>query len=90
MSRLNLPHGDVWWQQFNDFSEIVPTREITTKTEKTSFSRPWAYFLSGRAQCCSINNTHLNPALYPLNEGNYHYQAYRENYHRRPLTMPSY
>jgi len=29
--------------------EVVLTREITTKIEKTSFSRrwPWAYFLSG-------------------------------------------
>jgi len=25
---------DIWWQQFNDFPEIVPTRQITTKTEK--------------------------------------------------------
>jgi len=36
-------------KNFNDFLEIVPTREITTKIEKTfSFSRPWpwAYFLN--------------------------------------------
>jgi len=35
---------------FNDFPEIVPTGEITTKNgEDFSFSRPWpwAYFLHG-------------------------------------------
>jgi len=46
------PAGD----SFNDFPEIVPTREIKTKIEKTSFSRPrpWAYFWNGPL-CCSIN-----------------------------------
>jgi len=49
---------------FNDFPEIIPTREIKTKIEKTSFSRPrpWAYFWNGPL-CCSINSTHLNPAV---------------------------
>jgi len=34
---------------FNDFLKIVPAGEITTKIEKTSFSRPWpwAYALNG-------------------------------------------
>jgi len=33
---------------FNDFPEIVPTGEITTKIEKIFFVRgPWAYFLNG-------------------------------------------
>jgi len=43
----------------------VPTGEITTKIEKTSFSRPWprSLFLEW-AQCCSISSTHLNPALH--------------------------
>jgi len=40
----------------NDFSEIVPTREITTKIEKTSFSRlwPWACLLNGLNAAASI------------------------------------
>ena len=41
----------------NDFSEIVPTREITTKIEKT-------FLVRGRGPiCCDINSTHLNSAL---------------------------
>jgi len=44
---------------FNDFPEIVPTVEITTKTENTSFSRPWpwAYFLNGPNTEASIAST---------------------------------
>jgi len=50
---------------FNDFPEIVPTREITTNTEKI-----FHFLVRGRgpiflewAYCCSISSTHLNPAL---------------------------
>jgi len=41
---------------FNDFPEIVPIRKITTKIEKTSFSRPWpwAYLLHGPNAASSI------------------------------------
>jgi len=43
---------------FNDFPEIVPTREITTKIKKTFFRffRPWqwAYFLNGPNASSSI------------------------------------
>ena len=50
---------------FNDFLEIVPTREITIKTEKTFlvFSRPWPwnYFFDG-SNAAAYNRTHLNPA----------------------------
>ena len=44
---------------FNDFPEIVPIREITTKKKKTSFSRPWpwAYFLNGPNAAASIAPT---------------------------------
>jgi len=52
---------------FNDFSETVPTREITFKIEKTFLvlsSVPVGIFLEWtRAECCSIDSTHLNPAL---------------------------
>ena len=50
---------------FNDFLEIVPTREITIKTETTFlvFSRPWPwnYFFDG-SNAAAYNSTHLNPA----------------------------
>jgi len=41
---------------FNDVPYIVPTREITTKTDKISFSRPWplAYFLNGPDAAASV------------------------------------
>jgi len=44
---------------FNDFPEIVQTREITTKIDKTFFSRrwPWAYFLNGPNAATSIAPT---------------------------------
>ena len=44
---------------FNDFPEIVSSREITTKIEKTSFSRPWqwAYSLNGPNAAASIAPT---------------------------------
>jgi len=45
---------------FNDFPEIVPTTEITTKIE--DFSRFLTLFLEW-AQCCSINSSQLNQAL---------------------------
>ena len=48
------------------FPKIVPTRVFTTKIEKTFYvfsSEPVGLFLE-RASCCSINSTHLNPALY--------------------------
>jgi len=50
---------------FNDFPEIVPTREITTtKIEKTflAFSSVavQGLFLEW-AQCCSIGSTQLSP-----------------------------
>ena len=50
--------------EFTDFSEIVPTSEITTKMDKT-----FLFLVRGRGpifewvQCCSINSTHINPAL---------------------------
>jgi len=49
---------------FNDFPEIVPTREITTKIEKTFlvFSSVAVGLFLKWAQCCSINSTRL-PAL---------------------------
>jgi len=41
---------------FNDFPEFVQSKEIVTKTEKTSFSLPWlwAYFLMGLNAVASI------------------------------------
>jgi len=41
---------------FNDFPEFVQTKEIVTKTERTSFSLPWlwAYFLMGLNAVASI------------------------------------
>ena len=30
---------DIWWQQFDDFPEIVTTREMTTKIQKTFLVR---------------------------------------------------
>jgi len=50
---------------FNDFPEIVPTREITIKIEKTFlvFSSVAVGLFLEWAQCCSNNSTHLNPAL---------------------------
>jgi len=59
---------------FNDFPEIVLTREITTIIEKIFlFSRPWpwAYYLNRPNAAASINSTHLNPAL-PVATGNKH------------------
>jgi len=49
---------------FNDFPEIVPTREIAAKTEKTFpvFSSVVVGLFLERAQCCSVNSTDLNPA----------------------------
>jgi len=49
-------------QNFNDFLEIVPTREIAIKTEKTFLVRGRGSILEW-AQCCSINSTRVNPAL---------------------------
>jgi len=51
---------------FNDLPEIVPTREITTRIEKTFlvFSSVAVGLLLERAQYCSINSTQLNPADY--------------------------
>jgi len=51
---------------FNDLPEIVPTREITTRIEKTFlvFSSVAVGLLLERAQCCSINSTQINPADY--------------------------
>jgi len=41
----------------NDLSEIVPTREITTKIEKT-------FLVRGRGPiCCDINGSHLDSAV---------------------------
>jgi len=51
---------------FNDFPEIVPTREITTKIYETSlflFSSVAAGLFLEWAWCSSINSTHLNLAL---------------------------
>ena len=50
---------------FNHFSEIVPTREITTETEKTFlvFSSVAVGLFLEWAKCCSINSTHLIPTL---------------------------
>jgi len=43
---------------FNDFPEIVPTREIATKIEKTFFSFvAVAYFLNGPKAASSIAPT---------------------------------
>jgi len=50
---------------FNDFPETVPTRDITSKTEKTFLvftSVAVGLFLEW-AQCYSINSTQLSPAL---------------------------
>ena len=48
---------------FNDFSKIAPTREITTKIEKTFFSRPWpwVYFLNEPNAAASIAPTIIRP-----------------------------
>jgi len=44
---------------FNDFPDIVPTREIITEIDKTFFySVAVGLFLE-----CSISSTRLNPAL---------------------------
>jgi len=44
--------------RFNDFPEIVPSREITTKIEKTSrllvHGRAWAYFSNGPSAAASV------------------------------------
>jgi len=52
---------------FDDFPEIVPTRKITTKIEKIFlvFSFVAVGLFLDWAQCCSINGTHLDPALNP-------------------------
>jgi len=42
---------------FNDFPEIVPTREITAKIEKTFLPWAWAYFLNGPNAAASIAPT---------------------------------
>ena len=49
---------------FNDFREIVPTGEITSKIEKVFlvFSSVAVGLFLECAQCCSISSTHLNPA----------------------------
>ena len=50
----------------DDFRETVPTREITTETEKT-FSRPWpcgACFLTGRNAAASIAPTLIRHRLH--------------------------
>ena len=49
---------------FNDFPEIVPTREITTKTEQTflvvvSMAAGLQYFFNGRYTAASISPTLL-------------------------------
>jgi len=47
-------------KSFNDFREIVPTGEITSKIEKVfSFSRPWpwAYFLNVPNAAASVAPT---------------------------------
>jgi len=46
---------------FNDFPEIVPTTEITTKREKIFlvFSSVAVGLFLEWAYCCSINGTHL-------------------------------
>jgi len=51
---------------FTDFPEIVPTREITAKIDKNFFSHPWpwAYFLNGPNAAASIAPTYFNPALH--------------------------
>ena len=53
---------------FNDFPEIVPTREITTRIEKTFivFSSVAVGLFLEWVLCCSssINSTLLNPALF--------------------------
>jgi len=56
---------------FNDLPEIVPTREITTRTEKN-----FLFLVHGCvstlfpewAQSCSINSTHPDPACSQLTE----------------------
>jgi len=48
----------------NDFPEIVPTREIATKIEKTFLFLEWA-------QCCNINSTQLNAAPVTMTRGLY-------------------
>jgi len=48
--------------KFNDFPEIVPTSEITTKVEKNFlFFRPWpwAYFLNGPDAAATIAPTFI-------------------------------
>jgi len=57
---------------FNDFPEIVPTREITTKVEKTflvfsSVAVQGPISQMDPTQCCSINSTRLNPLLSQTN-----------------------
>ena len=50
---------------FNDFPEIVPTREITNKIQKSFlvFSSAAVGLFLEWAQCCSIHSTRLGPAL---------------------------
>jgi len=51
---------------FNDFPEIVPTREITTTKIETTFLAFSSVAVQGLfvewAQCCSIGSTQLSPA----------------------------
>jgi len=49
---------------FNDFPEILPTREITdqNRIEKTYLFLVLGLFVEC-AQCCSINSTRVNAAL---------------------------
>jgi len=46
---------------FNDFLEVVPTREINQNKEDFSFSHPWPWLISRMGLCCSINSNHRNP-----------------------------
>jgi len=40
---------------FNDFPDIVPTREIITEIDKTFFIPwPWAYFLNAAKEAASV------------------------------------
>jgi len=54
----------------NDFLDIVPTSEITTKIQKRlfSFSRPWpwAYFLNGLNAAASIAPTLIRHRSLPV------------------------
>jgi len=53
---------------FNDFPETVPTREIATETGKTflDFSVVAVGLFIKWAQRCNINSSHVNPALFKM------------------------